>query len=397
MTNPTQTGTAIRPFTIDIPQADLDDLADRLQRTRWPVDVPFDGWSRGVPSSYLRRLAEYWRTSFDWRAAERRLNDLDHFVTTIDGQDFHFVHARSPEPDAVPLLLLHGWPSSFVEFERVIGPLTDPRAHGGDPKHAFHLVIPSVPGFGFSTPLADAGWGNLFRTAGAIAELMRRLGYEKYFAAGGDLGSGIAGMLGMVDGDHLRAIHVTGPTPFPFGPPLDAESLTGTERLRAERFNAYRDDGLGYLQLQSTRPQTLAYLLNDSPVGQLAWIVEKFAEWTDPAAALPEDAVDIDQLLTTVSIYWFTGSGASAAHITYEGMQAFKAFVASGAATGETPGGPPTGVAVFAGDNSVRSVIDPVGAMATWTEYDAGGHFPAMEVPELLTGELRTYFALHRS
>ena len=397
MTNPTQTGTAIRPFTIDIPQADLDDLADRLQRTRWPVDVPFDGWSRGVPSSYLRRLAEYWRTSFDWRAAERRLNELDHFVTTIDGQDFHFVHARSPEPDAVPLLLLHGWPSSFVEFERVIGPLTDPRAHGGDPKHAFHLVIPSVPGFGFSTPLADAGWGNLFRTAGAIAELMRRLGYEKYFAAGGDLGSGIAGMLGMVDGDHLRAIHVTGPTPFPFGPPLDAESLTGTERLRAERFNAYRDDGLGYLQLQSTRPQTLAYLLNDSPVGQLAWIVEKFAEWTDPAAALPEDAVDIDQLLTTVSIYWFTGSGASAAHITYEGMQAFKAFVASGAATGETPGGPPTGVAVFAGDNSVRSVIDPVGAMATWTEYDAGGHFPAMEVPELLTGELRTYFALHRS
>ena len=307
------------------------------------------------------------------------------------------MHARSPEPDAVPLLLLHGWPSSFVEFERVIGPLTDPRAHDGDPKHAFHLVIPSVPGFGFSTPLADAGWGNLFRTAGAIAELMRRLGYEKYFAAGGDLGSGIAGMLGMVDGDHLRAIHVTGPTPFPFGPPLDAESLTGTERLRAERFNAYRDDGLGYLQLQSTRPQTLAYLLNDSPVGQLAWIVEKFAEWTDPAAALPEDAVDIDQLLTTVSIYWFTGSGASAAHITYEGMQAFKAFVASGAATGETPGGPPTGVAVFAGDNSVRSVIDPVGAMATWTEYDAGGHFPAMEVPELLTGELRTYFALHRS
>ena len=173
--------------------------------------------------------------------------------------------------------------------------------------------------------------------------------------------------------------------------------LAGCRLFRAERFNAYRDDGLGYLQLQSTRPQTLAYLLNDSPVGQLAWIVEKFAEWTDPAAALPEDAVDIDQLLTTVSIYWFTGSGASAAHITYEGMQAFKAFVASGAATGETPGGPPTGVAVFAGDNSVRSVIDPVGAMATWTEYDAGGHFPAMEVPELLTGELRTYFALHRS
>ncbi len=396
MTNPTETGTAIRPFTIDIPQSALEDLADRLARTRWPAEVPYDGWTRGVPPAYLRRLAEYWRTSYDWRSHERRLNLLDQYVTTIDGQDIHFVHARSPEPDAYPLVLLHGWPSSFVEFERVIGPLTDPRSHGGDPRHAFHLVIPSVPGFGFSTPLSDAGWGNLFRTAGAIAELMQRLGYDHYGAAGGDVGSGIAGMLGMLARDRVDAVHVTGPVPFPFGPAIELDGLAGTERLRAERFNAYQQDGLGYLHLQSTRPQTLGYLLTDSPVGQLGWIVEKFAEWTDPAAELPEDAVDLDQLLTTVSIYWFTGSGATAAHFTYEGMQAFRAFVASGAATGEMPGGPPTGVAVFAGDNSIRSVIDPVGAMETWTEYDAGGHFPAMEVPELVVGELQTFFDRHR-
>jgi epoxide hydrolase len=387
----------IRPYRIDIPQSDLTDLHNRLGRTRWSGDLPgVAGWDRGVPTDYLKGLAAYWEAGFDWRAQEARLNQLPQYATDIDGQSIHFVHVRSAEPDAVPLMLTHGWPSSFVEFLDVIGPLTDPRAHGGDQGDAFHVVIPSLPGFGFSTPLSGAGWGNLFRVAGAWAEVMSRLGYERFAAHGSDVGAGVTGMLSVLAPHRLLGAHTAGPTPYPFGPPLDTAGLSDADRARAERFNEYQRDGLGYLHLQSTRPQTLAHLLTDSPVGQLAWIAEKFREWTDPAAALPEEAVDRDLLLTNASIYWFTRSGASSAHITYEGMQAFRQFVEEHGGDGGDPTaglGVPTGVAVFAADLSIRSVVDPSGTIAHWSEYDRGGHFPAMEAPELLVVDIRSFFA----
>jgi pimeloyl-ACP methyl ester carboxylesterase len=396
-------GTEIRPFQAEIPQADLDDLRDRLARTRWPSEVPGVGWSRGVPLGYLKELAGYWRDGFDWRKQEARLNQVPQFTTTVDGQTIHFLHMRSPEPGALPLVITHGYPSSVVEFLDLVGPLTDPAAHGGDPADAFHLVIPSLPGFGFSTPLQGVGWGNLFRVAGAFGEVMARLGYDRYGTQGGDIGAGVSGMLGMLHPDRVTAVHLNGPVPaFPFGPPIDPEGLAEADQVRARRFNQFQADGLGYLQLQATRPQTLAYALNDSPVAQLAWIVEKFREWTDPSAELPEDAVDRDRLLANVSLYWFTGGGASAANFLYEGMQAFREFVAqagSGDAGGhaaEAPAGPPTGVAVFAADNSIRSLLEPTADIVHWSEFDRGGHFAAMEAPDLLVEDVRAFFRSRR-
>lgn len=385
----------IHPFRIDIPQADLDDLRSRLAGTRWPAHTGTDDWSRGVPTGYLRKLADYWAAGFDWREQEAALNELPQFTTVIDGQTIHFFHVRSPEPGAVPLLLTHGWPSSPVEYLKLVGPLTDPGAHGGDPADAFHLVIPSLPGYGFSNPIGPGGF-NLFGVARAWAELMRRLGYERYAAHGTDVGSGVTGMLAMVDPERLVGAHLSGTVAaHPFGPAIDLNGLTGADQARAEQFNAFREDGVGYLVMQATRPQTLAYGLNDSPAGQLAWIVEKFQEWTDPAAPLPEDAVDLDQLLTNVSIFWFTGSGASSAHAVYEGMQAWRAFAAQQqpAEDGQgEPSGPPTGVAVFAADTAIRSVMDPAGHVAHWSEYDRGGHFAGMETPDLLAGDIRAFF-----
>jgi epoxide hydrolase len=391
----------IRSFRIDIPDAEVNDLKARLARARWPRQPRGVGWERGVPLEYLERLAGYWAGEFDWRAQEAELNEMPQFMTEIDGQDIHFVHVRSPEPDALPLVLTHGWPSSPVEFLKVIGPLTDPAAHGGDPADAFHLVIPSLPGYGFSTPVREPGWGNLFRVAQAWAELMRRLGYDRYAAHGTDAGSGVVGVLAMLDGERVVGGHLSGTVAaMPFGGPLELDGLSESHRDRAERFNRYRAEGIGYLHMQSTRPQTLAYSLNDSPIGQLAWIVEKFREWTDPAAELPDDAVDRDQLLTNASIFWFTGSGASSAHATYEGIQAWREMQARG--SGEAGGpesersGPPTGVAVFAADTTIRDVMDPTGQIEHWSEFDRGGHFPAMEVPNLLAGDIRAFFRRYR-
>lgn len=389
----------IQPFRIAIPDTALDDLNDRLSRTRWPDALPGAGWERGVPGDYLSGLADYWRTGYDWRKHEARLNEMPQFTTTIDGQTFHFLHVRSPEPDALPLMLTHGWPGSFVELLEVVGPLTDPRTHGGDPADAFDVVVPSLPGFGFSTPITGAGWGNLFRVAGAFAEIMQRLGYDRYGAQGGDIGGGVTGMLGMLAPDRVVGTHVNGPGPFPFAPPLSLDGLSAPDRVRAERYNKFQADGLGYLHLQATRPQTIAYSLTDSPVGQLAWMVEKYQEWTDPAAELPEDAVDRDLLLTNVSLYWFTRSGASSAHILYEGMQAFRDLVAGSEGdmpVGDGQQGPATGVAVFAGDHSIRDVIDPAGRIRHWSEFDRGGHFPGMETPDLLAADIRTFFRQFR-
>ncbi|MGH2543063.1 MAG: epoxide hydrolase family protein [Ardenticatenaceae bacterium] len=384
--------TAIRPFRIEIPQADLDDLRDRLARTRWSDELPGVGWSRGVPLSYIKELTAYWRDEYDWREHEATLNEFPQYTTEIDGQTIHFMHVRSPEADALPLILIHSWPGSFVEFMRLVGPLSNPRAHGGALADAFHVVVPSIPGFGFSVPVRETGWATA-RIARAFAQLMSRLGYEQYGAHGGDIGAGVAGGMSPIDQERVVGVHVTSdpPTAVSFasfsGDPTAAPGLSEADKERVERMKQTSADGLGYLQIQSTRPQTLAYALTDSPVGQLAWIAEKFKEWTDPAAELPEDAVDRDQLLTNISLYWLTRTGASAAHILYESMRAQE--------WGEE-GPAPTGFAVFGADPIARRLMDPEHKIEHWSEFGRGGHFPAMEAPDLLIGDLREFFRRFR-
>ncbi len=394
MTNPTTH--EIEEFRVSIPQADLDDLADRLARTRWPSSLPgaaWDrgapgaGWERGVPVGYLRELAGYWRDGFDWRAQEARLNSYLQYTTRIDGQKIHFLHVKSPEPDATPLLLLHGWPGSVVEFLHVIGPLSDPRSHGDDSAPAFDLVIPSLPGFGFSGPVTEPGWGSR-RIAGALAELMARLGYERYGAQGGDFGAFVAPDLGRVDPGHVIGVHVNAATMgfIPFGdiPEQDLATFSPAEKERAQRLQGYLAEGNGYFQIQSTRPQTLSYGLTDSPAGQLAWIVEKFKEWTNTGRALPEDAIPRDEILADVSVYWFTGTAGSTANLYYESMH-----------SGDWPTSSqvPTGVAVFAEDVAIRRYAERANNIVHWSDFGTGGHFAALETPDLLVQDIRTFFA----
>jgi pimeloyl-ACP methyl ester carboxylesterase len=380
----------IRLFTIEIPQADLDDLRQRLRRTRWPSEVPGAGWSRGVPRDYLVELASYWAGDYDWRKHETELNRLPQFLTTVDGQRLHFLHLRSPEPEATPLLLLHGWPGSFVEFLDVIGPLRDPRAHGGDPADAFHLVIPSLPGYGFSGPLSAAGWGD-GRAAAALAALMRRLGYDRYGVQGGDVGAFLGPLVGRAAPDHVIGVHLNAHVTFPSDDPAELAELTPAERERLERFQNFQDEQGAYLQLQGTRPQTLAYGLTDSPAGQLAWIVEKFKEWSDPAAELPDDAVDRDRLLTNASIYWLTATGGSSAQTYYERFHDPSMWAPKQRST------VPTGVAVFTTDVAIRRFAERADTIVHWSEFDRGGHFAAMEAPDLLTADVREFFRGLRS
>jgi epoxide hydrolase len=376
--------TEIRPFRIEVPEADLDDLRERLVRTRWPDALPGVGWDDGVPLGYLRELAEYWRTSYDWREHEARLNELAQFTTTIDGQRLHFLHVRSPEPQALPLLVTHGWPGSVVEFTEVIGPLANPRDHGGDPSDAFHVVAPSIPGFGFSGPMRETGW-NLHRITATFAELMKRLGYDRYGAHGGDFGSLLSPELGRLHPDRVVGVHVNGFLGGNVRNPAELAGLTETERERLEALKRQRRDQRGYAVLQATRPQTLAYALTDSPVGQLGWIVEKFKEWTD-SAGLPEDAVDRDQVLTNVTLYWLTTTAGSSARLYKE--------TANDLGRASEPSTVPTGVAVFPGEPglSVRRFAERTHNIVHWSEFDRGGHFPAMEVPDLLVGDLRAFF-----
>jgi pimeloyl-ACP methyl ester carboxylesterase len=386
MAEPGRTNTEIRPFRIDIPQADLDDLRDQLARTRWPSEMPGVGWSRGVPLGYLKELAEYWRDSYDWRQWETKLNELPQYTTEIDTQNIHFLHVRSPEPDAFPLILSHGWPGSVVEFLDVIGPLSDPKAHGGDAADAFHVVIPSLPGFGFSGPTREPGWDS-FRMARAFAELMRRLEYERYGAQGGDFGAFISPDLGRVDAEHVAGVHVNAATVgfIPFGEVDEATlaEFTDAEKIRFERMNRFLSEGNAYSQIQGTRPQTIAYGLTDSPAGQLAWIVEKFKEWTYPSAELPENAVDRDRMLTNVMLYWLTRAGASSAQMYYESLHS---------SNWPTPSAVPTGVAVFAEDIPIRRFAEQTNNIVHWSEFERGGHFAAMEAPDLLVGDVREFF-----
>jgi pimeloyl-ACP methyl ester carboxylesterase len=344
-----------------------------------------------VPLDYLKELAEYWRTTYDWRTHEARLNEYPQFTTEIDGQTIHFLHVRSPEPDALPLIITHGWPGSIVEFLEVIGPLTDPQSYGGDPADAFHLVIPSVPGHGFSGPTHETGW-TTDRVAKAWAELMNRLGYERYGAQGGDWGAFVAPALGRVDHDHVVGVHVNAATIgfIPFGQvePNEMATMTDVEKARLARLNNFMTAGNGYFQIQATRPQTLAYALTDSPIGQLAWIVDKFKEWTHPSTELPERAIDRDLILTHVTIYWLTGTAGSSARLYYENMHSLP--------WDQQRGTTPTGVAAFAEDVAIRRYAERSNNIVHWSDFDRGGHFAAMEAPDLLIDDVRTFFRRFR-
>ncbi|MDB4982267.1 MAG: Epoxide hydrolase domain protein [Myxococcales bacterium] len=378
----------VLPFRIAVPEAAVTDLRERLARTRWPDEAPGDGWSRGVPLDYLKDLATHWQTRYDWRVHEAKLNEHPQFTTIIEGQTVHFLHVRSPEPNAKPLMLIHGWPGSVVEFLDVIEPLTNPRAHGGEPADAFDLVIPSIPGFGYSRPLRAAGW--TYRHIGqAFTALMKRLGYERYGVQGGDAGAFIAPDMGRLDPAHVLGVHVNAMVQIPSMPQI----LTGLvvfskdERARLARFKHWREEMRGYLEVQSTRPKTVAYGLNDSPVGQLAWIVEKFKEWTDPAAALPEDAVSRDHILTNVSLYWFTGTAGSSANVYYE--TAHDPDVKKR----KTRNPAPTAVLVSASqDVTIRRWAERENNVVRWTELPQGGHFAALEAPELFVNDVRAFF-----
>ena len=374
----TSTGPAdIRPFTLAIEQSALDDLHDRLARTRFPAPLPGDDWDTGVPVAYLRGLVDHWRDAYDWRKEEARLNELPQFVTEIDGQPIHFVHVRSPREDATPLVLTHGWPGSFVEFLELIELLRD----------EFHLVVPSLPGFAFSSPVTDAGWDTM-RTARAWVALMDRLGYERFGVQGGDIGAGVSPDVARVAPDRVIGVHVNGSLGTPLHGPDEAEraTLTPLERDRVARVEAFMAEEFGYIAIQSTRPQLIGAALVDSPVGLLAWIIDKFRQWTHPRGTLPDQIVDRDRLLTNVMLYWLTGTAGSAAYVGY----------ASAGAWGEPEqrSPVPTAAIMFAHDVGIRRYAEAEHTIVRWTDVEGrGGHFAALEEPELLAADIREFFA----
>ncbi|MFI7074693.1 epoxide hydrolase family protein [Micromonospora sediminicola] len=372
--------TALRPYRVEIPQTALDDLTDRLRRTIWPGELPDAGTAYGMPTARVRELATYWLETFDWRAVEARLNAHPQFVTEIDGEEIHFLHVRSSRPDATPLVLTHGWPGSVVEYLDVIAPLTEPT----DPAApAFHLVIPSLPGFGFSGPTRSAGW-NRYRTARAWAELMARLGYDRYGAVGNDAGSMISPELGRLDPDHVLGVHVTQLFSFPSGDPAEFDGLSDADQAALRHLQWFYENKFSFNQVHSQQPQTLAFALADSPVGLLAWNGQLLDENLDP-----------DFVLANIAVYWFTGTAASSMRFYWEDAHA-----------GEQPTGPttaPTAVAMFPGDfQSIRRFADRDHAgIVSWHAFDAGperggdvgGHYAAHQATDVLVGDIRQFFA----
>jgi pimeloyl-ACP methyl ester carboxylesterase len=376
--------TQIKPFRISVSDADLADLQSRLARTRWPEAECVDDWSQGMPLAYARELAEYWANEYGWRAREAALNRYDQFTTEIDGLDIHFIHQRSPHDDAFPLLITHGWPGSVVEFHKVIEPLTNPTAHGGRAADAFHVVCPSLPGYGFSGKPTATGWG-VEKIAGAWETLMVRLGYERYGAQGGDWGSAVTTQIGR-NGGRCGAIHTNMPLALP--PAAGVDNPTDEEQQALERLAYYREWDSGYSKQQSTRPQTLGYGLVDSPVGQLAWIVEKFWSWMD-CDGHPENVLSRDELLDNVMVYWVTASAASSARLYWENFRSF-----AGGDRVELP----TGVAAFPKEiiRAPRSWCEANYNITHWTTMPRGGHFAAFEQPELFVEDARAFFATVR-
>ena len=369
----------VRPFRVAIPDSDLADLNQRLARTRWPDPETVPGWTQGVRLENAQALVAYWEREYDWRGFEAALNRFPQFLTTIDGLDIHFLHVKSENPHAMPLILTHGWPGSIADFLDVIGPLTDPVAFGGDVGDSFDVVVPSLPGFGFSGKPAESGW-TVSRIAAAWAELMRRLGYENWAAQGGDWGSVVTTALGAMRPEGLLGIHLNTPYAFPAHIP---ETLSPEERHAVDGLARYTGDLGGSNHLQGTRPQTVGFALADSPAGQAAWIYEKFQSKTDNRG-LAEDALSTDDMLDAISLYWFTNSAASSGRIYWENRTASMA-------------GPkltlPVAVTVFPRDipRLPRSwVEDTYRTLIHYGEADKGGHFAALEQPEILVSEIRT-------
>ncbi|QDP98834.1 epoxide hydrolase [Microlunatus elymi] len=365
---------AIEPFRIDIPAADVADLRARLAAVRWPDELEDAGWSYGIPARRLRPLVERWRTGFDWQQQQADLNRLDQFVTEIDGRRLHFNHLRSPRPDAMPLVLVHGWP--FADFRSLIEPLTEPASSDDVPGLPFDLVIPTLPGFGFSGPTHRAGESDTSRSAELIKELMARLGYQAYGVHGGDAGGFVATQLGRIDAEHVVGVHLNGPITIP-SPGEDASGFDERDRrMLASLQDWSRRDTSSYAAVHSTRPQTLAYALNDSPVGQLAWVA-------DVVNSYAHEPIDDDALLTQVSIGWFTGTIGSSFLLYKESGQWGAQSERSGV---------PTAVAIFPGDSTIRAIAERRHNLVRWTIHDRGGHFPALEAPDLLIKDLREFF-----
>jgi pimeloyl-ACP methyl ester carboxylesterase len=368
----------ITPFRIDVPEAELTDLRERLERTRWPEPEPVDDWSQGVPLAYVRELCDHWAHAYDWRATEARLNELPQFRTEIDGLDIHFIHVRSPRPDALGLILTHGWPGSIVEFLKVIGPLSED----------FHVVCASLPGYGFSDKPAQLGWG-IDRIARAWIELMARLGYERYGAQGSDWGTSISTSIAQQDPEHVAGIHLTPPLAPPDRATFD--DLTESERaaLAAVEHSAKWDSG--YSRMHATRPQTIGYSLVDSPAGLCSWIVEKFWAWTD-CDGHPENALTRDEMLDDVMLYWLPRTGASSARLYWESIRQVNEWI-SGTATDTVT--VPTGCSIFPKElqrPSRRWAEKRFLDIRHWGEPERGGHFAAFEQPELFVNEVRTFF-----
>jgi epoxide hydrolase len=378
--------TAVKPFSIAVGDDVLDDLRSRLRNTRWPEAEPVGDWSQGMPLKWIQEICRYWTEDYDWRAREAQLNRFAQFTTEIDGLSIHFVHVRSPHPQAMPLIITHGWPGSIVEFHKVIEPLTDPTAFGGDAADAFHLVCPSLPGFGFSAKPETTGWG-VDRIARAWASLMDRLGYKRYGAQGGDWGSGITTAMGAQDSEHCAGIHITlamGARPDVVGEPTPEEARA----LKGAKY--YADWDSGYSKQQSTRPQTVGYGLTDSPSGQAAWILEKFWAWTD-CDGDPLNILGRDELLDNVMLYWATATAASSARLYWESFGAARRTAHTVTI--------PTGVAVFPKEivTPVRRWLEPrYTDIRHWSEMPKGGHFAAFEQPELFVAEVRKYFGMLR-
>jgi microsomal epoxide hydrolase len=376
-------------FSVAVPDMAIQDLHERLARTRWSDDLPGADWDYGTPVGYLRELCEWWASDFDWRSAEKRINAWPQAITVIDDLRIHFLHIRSPESDALPMILMHGWPGSTAEFLDVIGPLTDPRAHGADPADAFHLVVPSLPGFGFSGATNRRGvHGRVM--ASALGQLMTDLGYHRYVAQGGDIGALLAALLAERDPTAVSAFHLN---LLPVGPrdPVDPfAGLSEDDCALAQRTFGFLAEDAGYWRIQETRPQTVTYGLTDSPAAQAAWIVEKFRAWTDCAGDV-ESAFSKDQLLTNISIYWFTKTAASSARFYFENngpgrMQPYPRTAV------------PCGYAEFPGEHfkMPRGYVGDLLNVVSWHQMPKGGHFPAMQVPDLYVEEVRQFFRAYR-
>lgn len=372
---------ALHDFRVEVPQAVLDDLRARLEAAHWPDEIADEGWTYGTSRSYLRDLCATWATTFDWRAQEARFNRWPHHLTDIDGQRVHFIHARSPEPDALPLIITHGWPGTVSEFLDVIDPLRDPRAHGADPSDAFHVVAPSIPGYGWSGPTATPGW-DVRRVAEAWKVLMARLGYERYGAQGGDWGSMISSQLAVVDVAHMVGVHLNMVLGIPGEGDLDAD-----EQADIDATTAFMTDGSAYQQIQGRNPQTLGYGLTDSPVGLAGWIAEKFHHWTHHPDGDLETAVSRDQILTNLTVYWVTKTINSSVRLYFESQR-------SGRFPPFEPITVPTGCAIFPGEivKMPESWAKNLYNVTHYRRYDRGGHFAALEEPDLFIGDVREFF-----